>query len=376
MTDTTSHIFATGKTAGNGARGSREALDPLLVSLHDHFLAYQKGKRTDTDILYAVVDILDADLNDKENILAAEVIIDLIRQVEQDIRASIAAKLAPRDDLHHTLLHALVYDEIAVAEPVLRYSPLLSTTDLLLIIQSQPAAYWQAIAKRNAIESPVIGALVEKAEEHTILNLLENRSIRMEDSQLSAIVKLAAQSEMISTTLSTYKALPKNIVVELYWQVSISLREKILKNFDIDPQTLDKTMEDTVQDFADTMLSRDTMTPSSHMRELAQHYKAAGKIDGDMLVSTLRRREGRFFIALFSYHTGLGFETIWDMLCQTGGQALANVCRVSGIDKDDFVSVFLLGRAMARPSLPVTAKELQKAMAHYDSIIGKISETV
>ena len=103
-----------------------DKFDPLLVSLHDYARSYSEDKNTNSfgKLVNAVMAMLDANLKDSQKILAADVLITLIRQAETDLRENLAQRLAVRDDLPTSLLHFLAYGPIDIAEPVLLNSPL------------------------------------------------------------------------------------------------------------------------------------------------------------------------------------------------------------------------------------------------------------
>lgn len=356
-----------------------DRFDPLLVSLHDSVAAYEHDRRNSScaqDLINNVAAILDANLSESEGNLAADVLVSLIKQAEKDIRRNLADRLAPRDDLHTTLLHYLAYDEIDVAEPVLKYSPLLKEMDLLLIIQSKGNEYSQAIASRDNISDRVISTLVTQKDAGTSRNLLGNETIEIDDDQLKKIGEQAKCESTLADELLNYKTLPRDLAINLYWHVSLAVRQDISNRFGIVNQEIDQALEDCVQDFTDTIVQSDTYIPSSLMNEVSGLYFAQDKITENLLVNTLRRRQGRFFIALFSMKTGLKHEIVWNMMRQVGGQGLAVACRAMAISKENFVSLFLLSRTVARSNEAVNAEELRMAMRYYDGLTFKTAKEI
>jgi uncharacterized protein (DUF2336 family) len=210
----------------------------------------------------------------------------------------------------------------------------------------------------------------------TSVGLLRNDTIEMDDRHLQKVKGHAICDESLADELLNYKTLPRQLAVEIYWHVSIALRNDIANRFDIENDEVNRALEDCVQDFSDTILQDNTREPSSLMNEVAGLYFAQDKIGEHMLVNTLRRRQGRFFIALFSMKSGLNNYIVWNMMRQVGGQGLAVACRAMAISKENFVSMFLLSRTVARSHEAVNADELRMAMRYYDSLTFKTAKDI
>ena len=361
-----------------------DRFDPLLVCLHDSLKAYSGAKTSGPiehkgsfeHLVHSIMAILDANLSENEKILTADVLIALIRQAERDLRSNLSERLALRENLPDSLLHYLAYGEIDIAEAVLLYSPLLSETDLLYVAQSKGKEHWRAIARRADIPTSVTKSLSVKEDVQTHLNLLYNASIDVEPSALKAMTPSVRESNEFAEELVSYKGLSKSVAVSIYWHVSVALRHVVAQKFAIKDQDLDKALEDSVQDFSDTAEHLKNYEPSSLMKEVAGQYKAQNRITDDLLIQVLRRRQGRFFIALFESRSQLSPTTIYEMMKQKGGQGLAVSARALKISKENFVSLFLLSRTIMAPSDIVEAAEMKMAMRYYDSLTYKMAKDI
>lgn len=357
----------------------RDAFDPLLVDLHDSLSLYRLNPSKDDAvkaIISSVSQILDADLSPNEQGLASDILVGLIKQAERDVRVSLSEKIAVRDNIDPALLNYLAYDSIDVAEPVLLNSPLLTETDLIYIIEAKAQDHWRVIARRDSISDVVSHRLAEKKDDITAINLLGNETIDLTESVLKSINKNATESDDVAEAFLDYKSLPRDYAVNLYWHVSVALRQSISRKFNITDFELDAALEDCVQDFSDTMLQDNKIRPSNMMKNIADQYHQDNMITDAFLVSALRRRQGRFFIALFAKRSGLSYDVIWNMMRQVGGQGLAVACRAMTISKENFVSLFLLSRTIVRSSQAVHAEELRMAMRYYDSLTLKMAKEI
>jgi uncharacterized protein (DUF2336 family) len=362
--------------AGMNAMGCR--VDPLLACLHENVENYKNDKNNDksqASLLNSVVAMLDANLSTNEKILAADILITLIKQAANDLRKNLANQFALRDDLPDSLLHFLSYGEIDLAEPVLRSSPLLSDTDLMYVIQAKGQEYWHAVAKRDGLSNDVCEVLVTKNDKQTNMTLLQNDTINLGAQILGQLRDFAIDDELFATEYLNYKTLPANVAVTVYWHVSNALRAKIMNQFDIQKSDLDNALQDCVHDFRDTV-HHEIHRPTSLMIETANRYHESEMITADLLVQILRQRQGRFFAALFSLKTGLRYRAISEVMKQKEGHSLAVACRASNIDKDKFVSIFLLSRAITMPQSPVNADELKMALRYFETLTHKMAKEI
>lgn len=359
--------------------GGFDKFDPLLVSLHDS-LKSLKGDRNNQDLYgnveQSIMNLVAAKLDVSEKAVVSNIIVSIIKQARVDVKRNLAAKLAVRDDLHPSLLHYLAYEDAHIAESVLLNSSQLSDLDILYIIQSKDEAHWRVIAKRPNIQDRVIMCLSTKKDAETNLNLLDNDTITVSEEAMVNIAETARDCGQIAEKLVRYEGLSREVAVSIYWQVSKALREEIVNRFDVDPKVIDQPMEESLQDFSDTISGTDCLKPTQMMIEIASKYHLQGRIGEAMLVNTIERKQGRFFIALFAHKTNLDFSIVETLLRQKSGQGLAVACRALKISKESFIKIFLGSASMVRERRNVTKEELRMAIRYYESLTHKMAKEI
>src|SRR5688572_4950053 len=106
---------------------------PLLVRLYDSHKLYRLAKDRKpfarAELTSTVSALLDVALSARETELVADVLIALMRQAEKDLRQALAEKLSILDQVPLRLVLQIANDEIDVAAPVLRNSPILGDLD-------------------------------------------------------------------------------------------------------------------------------------------------------------------------------------------------------------------------------------------------------
>jgi Uncharacterised protein conserved in bacteria (DUF2336) len=106
------------------------------------------------------------------------------------VRAAIADAVKDLPDAPRAIILRLARDEaISVCEPIIRFSPLLSTDDLVSLVISAPSSGTRlAVALRPAIGADVSDALVSDGADDVVLALLMNATAQIREATLDALV--------------------------------------------------------------------------------------------------------------------------------------------------------------------------------------------
>ncbi|HXP96985.1 MAG TPA: DUF2336 domain-containing protein [Telmatospirillum sp.] len=164
--------------------------------------------------------------------IMAEVILRLADDSERRIRATIATVVKDADDIDPAVIRRLAFDQhLAVAAPVLQYSPLLSDEDLLALIAATPTeGVLAAIARRPSVDARVTAAIVASSNSPAITHLLKNANINLQEDTIDALIDGAA--------------------VDQNWQ------EPLLSSGEMSEAALDRVVEMTVPHVMDHILAR------------------------------------------------------------------------------------------------------------------------
>lgn len=118
----------------------------------------------------------------------------LVAEAGLRVRASIAATVRDMPDGPREIILRLAHDPaVMVSEPVILFSPMLTSDDLVSLIASgPPPSTIYAVARRPEIDTDVSDAVVGSSDVAAIGALLKNRTAQIREATLDA---LAAQSE-------------------------------------------------------------------------------------------------------------------------------------------------------------------------------------
>jgi uncharacterized protein (DUF2336 family) len=163
--------------------------------------------------------------------------------------------------------------------------------------------------------------------------------------------------------------LGSELAARMYWWVSAALRQHILTNFDIDPDQLDATIENSV---VESMASEGDSTDrekGSASSALADRLADEDSITPQLLIQALRQGEVSLFQSLFGKLAQIRPRLVRRLMFEPNGEALAVACKALRIDKADFASIFLLSRKARPGDKSVDPDELTRALAMFDRVM-------
>lgn len=207
--------------------------------------------------------------------------------------------------------------ELAVAGPVLQYSPVLTDEDLLEIISSGPIpGALSAISKRSVVNTRVADAIAATDDVDAIATLLANASAQIREETLDRLVDRAADIETWHQSLVDRPHLHAKAAGKLARFVAASLLQGLAARQDLDPDAavavaavvrkrLDE-MEASGPAKADAKKVADETT--ALMR--AQQMKFQNKLDESTIDTALAGADHAFVIAGLSVLAGLSLDTV------------------------------------------------------------------
>ena len=289
----------------------------------------------------------------QERALITDILEKLIREVSRDIRRKLAVRLAEAPGTPRELAVLLANDEIDIASPILMKSRVLEDVDLLEIVRTRSTQHLLAIAMRRDLSTAVADALVDSGEKDVVRALLENQDARISRATLGYLVEQSRTVDEFQEPLVRRRDLPPDLARRLCLWVSAAIRQAIVERFDIDPDTLDDTLEPIAQEEAQKREAPGEAEAPDAARALAQSLGESRRLTPRLLMQTLRRGEVPLFEAMLAEMSGLRPALVRKLCYEAGGQGLAVVARGVGLSREEFASVYLLTRK-ARPSLPVS----------------------
>jgi uncharacterized protein (DUF2336 family) len=306
------------------------------------------------------------ELNTMERHLIVEIMMGLINRAELDLREALAEKLAALPNVPAEVVIFLANDKISVARPLLQCSPVLNDADLVYIISSKSAEYWQSIARREQLSPLVVRRLVDTGDIETAGHIIDNPRIVMHRNTISRLIKISLKAEELQPSLLRRPEIDADLATELYSCVSQVLRREISQKFNISPALIDAAMDSLVEELNQEAKGLQRVT--CEMATLAKRFRERGEITPTLMIKTLRRGQISFFTALFAEQLGLAPDAVVRLIKKDAGKYFVMACRSIGMMKSEFASIYLLSRSVRTGDKVVNQSELAEALKYYDTV--------
>jgi len=357
---------------------------PILVKLydkHNDYSASQDDKpKMRVELTEVVTDLLDIRLNAREKELVSDVLIGLLHQAEEDLRQALAERLAVIDNVPLRLALEMANDDIFIAGPILRKSRALGDLDLVYLIKSKDAKYWREIAKRKALSDHVIDVLSDTKDFDTAFALIHNEEIELTDYSMAVLADLAQGHQKLSTPLLRRAEATADVAKALMDFVGETMKDYIKERYNLDVQAqadvvsvIDDIVFDIVEPEADTA---DAYMPDEKMVQNAAVLHGKQIISPALLIKTLKRGQNRMFVALLSEWSGVASERILEELKDSKAYYFAALCKACGMNKADFISLYLFTNFMRSQSRAVQTGDFNKASAYFDTLELRLAKKI
>lgn len=353
-------------------------MKPLLVKLYDAHGSYRcyEDSAAKAKLSAVISDLLEISVSEREKDLVADILLALIQQAEVQLRQSVAKKVASMDNVSSRIVLNLAYDEIEVAECVLRESPILEALDLMYIIQSKTPGHWRAVASRAGLPESIIDELSMLDDKKTHQVLASNDSITLSEFSLDNLYKSASVSDGVASAFINRSDVPKKLIKKLYSAVGNQMKAQIEGLYAdiylpvaqaVDEAVSELTFEETV---VNPFLPSKSMLAAEEAR-LQVRTERESQIKPVLLqemLYELRLKSYKLFMAKFSIFMGVSPEESLEILEQEYGHGLAILSRAHGIDRSVFIKIFLLTEAVRATGTVMKGVTLNRALAYYDRL--------
>ncbi len=351
---------------------------PMLVRLHDshklYSLAKDKKPMAQAELSAAITELIGLKTSAREEELIADVLISLMRQAETDLKAALSDRLSGMNAVPLRLALYLANEEIEVAGPMLKLSDAYSDLDLLYIIQSKSAEYWQAIAQRKELSNQVIMLLTGTGDTLTARKLMENMDIVIPKPVIETFADMAEGNDTLAKPLLHRPEINDDMAARLYSVVGQELKKHIAENFDVPMDILLGVVDEVVLEFKG--ISASEFTPSKSVMTTAQRHKEQGLLTVSFMVGSLRRAQIQSFIAQLSIFADTPASVVEELLGQPKGTGLAVMCRAKNIDKQDFVTMFLLTNRIREKGRMVDLHDMNRVVNYYNALTRDVAESI
>ncbi len=239
---------------------------------------------------------------------ALEILTQLVTDEAVRVRSAIADAVKDLPDAPKALILALARDPaVMVAEPVILFSPMLTSEDLLALVAAAPSpGTVVAVASRPAIDERVADAVAASANAAAIHALLGNPSAQIREAALDALVAASAEHTEWQEPLVHRPVLPPRAARALSEIVASHLLRTLAARTDLDAALAQHLKERLAVTEPPAPVDGTTEMALAEARRLAR----SGLLSEQALLAAVRRGEAHMISALLAVAADVPLDVV------------------------------------------------------------------
>jgi uncharacterized protein (DUF2336 family) len=309
-------------------------------------------------------------LTERERAMMTDILRRLLSELEVAVRRAIAERLASDPHAPRSLVQRLAHDEIEVAWPVLRESHVLEDVDLIEVIQHRTLEHRLAIAQRGVVSEAVADALVQSNEGSVIVALLGNQNARLSQAAMEYLVEQSERCDAFQDPLLHRSELTVDLARRMFVWVSASLRDHIVKRFELDATMVDDLLESVI-----TKSLADSPSPGKDVT-LINEMERAGLVGPSLMLRALMDGDITLYVRIVENLTGIRAQLAKRLLFEEAGEGLAVLCRAVDLPKVEFLEIYSIGRRARLADAKRIKQDCQRIGEFYESLTLDTARTV
>lgn len=319
-------------------------------------------------------------VNAFERAMTADLLVEMLRDADLAERARVSRRLAHLTEVPHSLLRLFLRDDIEVARPLLEDCMSLSEADLVRCAREATLEHRRMIAQRRGLGEMACDALVAHEEPPVIEPLLRNETAQLSQATVEALVAWSRDHVRCVHLLLRRPELRPSHAYVLFWWADASDRRTILQRFAVSREVLQEAAADVFAMLAEEGWQDPLARKALQFVERRQRNRAAvEKSPYESLdAAVLAHEEGltRHGVEEISFMAGLKPSTGAKIFMDPGGEALAVLCKATGLPK---AALRQLWRGLRRPETDSEGRVLpgwEQVLIAYDAIAVDRAQTV
>lgn len=319
-------------------------------------------------------------INAFERAVTGDLLVEMLRLAPVEERRRVAARLAPLAELPNSVARLLLRDEPSVAAPLIELCAALSDVDLIGCARDADIEHRLLIAARRGLTEVVTETLLSFGEDAVIDAVLKNTSARLSQSAIEGVVALSRQSKGLCAPLLRRPELRPSGAYVMFWWCEAEERRAVLQRFAVSREVLQESVEDVFAMAAAEGWADPVARKALQFIERRQRNRAAidkSPYSGlEAAVAAAAEGMSRELVGEIGYLSGIKPLTAAKIMGDAGGEALAILCKATGLSRRDLLALW---RAMRRPELTVDGEvhsDWERVQITYEMLAVDRAQTV
>lgn len=281
----------------------------------------------------AAIDLLlpeQSRLSEWQRLTAATLLGQLVRTVEDSLRATLAERFADHEELHAALSSA----HVPIALPLLERANVLRDIDLGHVLV------------RRVEEHRFHKANAGTAENDLVLELIRHPDDAIASEAMALLIARSRRFDRFQEPVMAETELPAEIQHRLVWMVAAALRQYMVQQHRLGAGAADAAIAAAAVALLAAYDEGDSLEARS-MR-LARLLDRSGRLDDALLLRSLEEGILPLFVAGIASRCALDNAAGWEILSDPRGRGPALLLRAAGMERDTAAAILLILNARGR----------------------------
>ncbi|MCA1941844.1 MAG: DUF2336 domain-containing protein [Caenispirillum bisanense] len=276
------------------------------------------------------------ELTESERQLAVDIFRIMVRDAEVRVRRALAVNLKENPLVPHDVALSLARDVTQVALPILEFSTVLNTEDLVEIVRSQDREKQKAVARRDTVDAKVADELVERGDVEVAATLAGNEGAELSESTLLRIVDRFGDEEAVQNPLAHRAVLPVTVAEKLVTRVSETLRSHILENHEL---PADVAADLVLQSRERATIGLSSESTEDEVERLVIQMHEHGRLTPSIILRAVCMGDVKFCEYALAVRTGIPIINARQLIHDSGSLGLKGIFEKAGLPKTFYPAV-------------------------------------
>lgn len=283
--------------------------------------------------------------------MAGDILLDMLFHAGERERLMCSSRLAGSREAPRRLLRYLAQSNFQVARPLLEESDAFDDCDLAEIIRLSTPEHRLAIARRRNLSAAVTAVLAEVAEPHVVREVLANRTAAFAETTMDKLIAASRDEPAYCALIVDRIELKPSHAMAMFWWADAATRRKILTRHAAERQEMIALCSDVFELAAAEGWQDPIARKALQLIERRQRNRAAierspyDSLEGAVQAAAEFGMDAKIAQEI-GYLSGVKPVTSAKILSDPGGEALAVLCKATGLKREYLA---MLWTALRRP---------------------------
>ena len=326
-----------------------------------------------------VVSLPSSRINGFERAATSNLLVETLSDATVEERKRVATRVAKLPDIPQDLACFFLLDEIEIAAIMLDGTPL-QDSDLIICARQMTLEHRIAITKRREVSQAVSDVLVANMEPAVIEAALRNPGVALSLRALEVAVSLSRTSPKLPSLILRRPELKPAQAYVMFWWCGAEDRRVILQRFAIGRESLQEISSDVFTIAAAENWSDPTVRKALQFVERRQRNRVAAErspyktLEG--AVTAAKAGLTRTLVREIGFMCGLKPATAAKIFSDPTGEALAVLCKATGLKRDALISLWIGMRQPDTTASGDLAPALGRTLETFDIMAVDRAQTV